>query len=340
MGANVQITADTSSFMGTSGDNRLRSVVSEQPSSPRVASNLTVQMAVTAAVAGACSQRSATATAAGTDQSSGIVGQNINTQSNQLLQSLAQHTSALRSAKVPASATISGNISVTRSTGTTATRQNHYSANSRVVDAQRVSRLTDCSSAQVIATPSAIDSVKRMECDSSVPSPPKSQQQQTTAAMFGMVPTDGVGVHRTAITAVLQPSLSPITAIHAPAQVQAQVPTPTPSAAVAAVASNGRRFSNDRISTAVSTCTTFTVSSALPTAMNAGAITPTSAGSVASAALSQVPMSPTATSLRTQERPMEELQRGMFLINFSRQTLIMSLLKKIQNFKCPIFHII
>ncbi|VDK71725.1 unnamed protein product [Litomosoides sigmodontis] len=312
MGANMPITADTSSFMGTSGDNRLRSVVSEQPSSPRVASNIAVQMAVTAAVAGASSQRTATATAAVTDQSSGIAGQNINTQSNQLLQSLAQHTSALRSAKVQTSATIPGNISVTGSTATIAAHQHHYSTNSRVADAQRVSRLTDCSSAQVIATPSAIDSVKRMECDSSVPSPPKSQQQQqTTAAMFCMVPTDGVGIHRTATTAVLsQPSLSPIT-IHAPAQLQAQVPSPTPSAAaaIAVVVSNGRRFSNDRISTAVSTCSTFTVLNTLPTAMNVGAITPMPAGSIAPVALSQVPTSLTATSFRTQERPMEELQR-------------------------------
>uniref|UniRef100_A0A0R3RXM0 FHA domain-containing protein n=1 Tax=Elaeophora elaphi TaxID=1147741 RepID=A0A0R3RXM0_9BILA len=314
MGANAQIAADTSSFMGTANDNRLRAVPSEQASSPRVTSNITVQMATTATVAGACSQRSASTTSATvTDQSPGIVGQNISAQSNQLLQSLAQHTSASRSARAPVSAILSGNIPVTRS-GTTATRQQHYSTNSRVVDAQRVSRLTDCSPAQVIATPSAIDSVKRMECDSSVPSPPKSQQQQqSTAAMFGVVPT-GVGIHRTATTAVLsQPSsLSPITAIHAPTQLQAQVPTPIPPAA-AAVPGSERKFSNDRILTTISTCSTFTVSSAVPTAisgMNVGAVTATPAGSVASiSALPQVRLSPAATPVITQERPMEELQR-------------------------------
>lgn len=318
MGANAQIAADTSSFMGTAGDNRLRTVVSEQASSPRVTSNITVQMAATAAVAGACSQRSTTATAAVTDQPSGVVGQNISTQNNQLLQSLAQHTAASRSARALASGTVSGNIQVTRSSGTAATRQHHYSTSSRVMDTQRVSRLTDCSPAQVIATPSAIDSVKRMECDSSVPSPPKSQQQQqTTAAMFGVVPTGVVGIHRTTTTAVSsQPSLSPVTAIHAPVQVQAQAPASIPSS----VASSERRFSNDRISSAISTCSTFTVSSAVPTAitgMNVGAVTPTPAGSGASAALPQVPMSPTATPVITQERPMEELQRGIFLISFS-----------------------
>ncbi|KAL3994776.1 FHA domain family protein [Acanthocheilonema viteae] len=311
MGANAQIAADTSSFMGTACDNRLRTVVSEQASSPRVTSNITVQMAVTAAVGGACSQRSATATAAVTDQSSGIDVQNISTQSNQLLQSLAQHTSASRSARAPISATISGNIPVTRGSRTAATRQHHCSTSSRAIDIQRVSKLTDCTPAQVIATPSAVDSVKRMECDSSVPSPPKSQQQQqTTAAMFGVVPTGVVGIHRTATAVLSQPSLSPVTAIHPPAQVQAQTPTSIPS--VAAVAGGERRFSNDRISTAVSTCSTFTASSAVPTAMtgmNLGAVTPTPAGSVASAALSQMPVSPTATSVITQERPMEELQR-------------------------------
>ncbi|CAG9529843.1 unnamed protein product [Cercopithifilaria johnstoni] len=315
MGANAQIAVDTSSFMGTAGDNRLRTIISEQASSPRVTSNITVQMAVTAAVAGACSQRSATATAAVTDQSSGIVGQNISTQSNQLLQSLAQHTSASHSARGLPSATMSGNIPVTRNSGTTTIRRHQYSTTLRAADTQKVSRLADCSPVQVIATPSAIDSVKRMECDSSVPSPPKTQQQQqTTGAMFGAVPAGVVSIHRTTTTAVLsQPSISSITAIYAPAQVQAQDPTPILSAAaVAALPGSERRFSNDRISKTVSTCSTFTVSNAVSTAMtgmNVGAITPAPVGSVASAALPQVPMSSTATSVITQEKPMEELQR-------------------------------
>lgn len=320
MGTNAQVAADTSSFMGTAGDNRLRNVASEQASSPRVTSNITVQMAVTAAVAGACSQRSATATAAITDQSSGIVNQNVSTQSNQLLQSLTQHTSVSRSARTPASATLSGNIRVTRSSATAVTRHDHCSTSLRVLDTQRVSRLMDCCPAQVIATPSAIDSVKRMECDSSVPSPPKNQQQQqTTAAMFNVVPTGVVGIHRTVPTAVLsQPSLSPKTTIHAPAQTQ------TPILLAATVPCSERRFSNDRISTAVSNCSTFTASNALPTAMtamNMVTVTSASLGSVPSTALPQAPMLPTATSTITQERPMEELQRGILLISFCGKAL-------------------
>ncbi|VDK66411.1 unnamed protein product [Onchocerca ochengi] len=315
MSANAQIAADTSSFIGAAGD-RLRAMqVSEQASSPRVSSNVAFQMAATAAVAGACSQHSATATSAVvTNQPSGIVGQNIISQSNQLLQSLAQHTSTLRSTRVPSSTTISGNITVTRNSGASttaiaaATRQHHYSASSRVVDLQKISRLTDCSPAQIIATPSAIDNVKRMECDSSVPSPPKSQQQQqqTAATIFGIGSTSIAGIHRTAITTVSsQPSLSLVTAVHAPAQVPASTPAPILSTTVA-VPVNERRFSNDRISTAVSICNSFTVSSAVPTSvagMNLGAITSTSTASTA------LPQTSTATSVITRERPMEDLQR-------------------------------
>ncbi|EJD75497.1 hypothetical protein LOAG_17366 [Loa loa] len=308
-GANAQLAADTSSFMGATGDNRLRTVVSEQ-TSPRVTSNITFQMGATAAVAGACSQRLVTATAAITDQPSGIVGQNISTQSNQLLQSLAQQTPASRSVKASASAAVSGNIRNTRNTGTTATCQHHYSTSSQVADTQRVSRLTDCSSTHIIATPSSIDSVKRVECDSSVPSPPKSQQQpQTTGAVFGVVPTGIVSIHRTETTAVSsQPSLSPTTSVHAPAQGQAKASVPIPSA-TAAIPGNKQRSSNHRIPTAVTTCSTFTVSSVAMTDINVSAVAPTPAGSVASAALPQVPMSRTATAVITQERPMAGLQR-------------------------------
>ncbi|KAM3719037.1 Transcription factor [Dirofilaria immitis] len=319
IGANAQIAADTSTFMGAISDNRLHThaVASEQTTSPRITSNVTFQMATTAAVAGGCSQRSVTTSAAVTDQPSGVIGQNISPQNSQLLQSLAQHRSVSRSTRTPASATISGNIPITRSNGTTTavTRQFHYSTNSRVVDTQRISRLTDCSPAQVIATPSAIDSVKRMECDSSVPSPPKSQQQQQqqqmAAAMFGIGPTSVVGTHRPVSAAVSsQSSLSPVTAIHVPSQVQVQVPAPVLSAAESV---NERRFSSDRISTAISTCNSFTVSNTVPTVMtvmNMGAITSTSVASVTSVALSQIPMSSTTTSTITQERPMEELQRA------------------------------
>lgn len=328
MGANAQITADNSSFMGTTGDNRLRAVVSERVSSPRITSNITFQMAASAAVTGSCSQRSTTTIAPIIDQSAGVVNQNINAQSNQLLQSLAHHAPVSRSARVPASAT--GNIPTTRNSGTTATRQHHYSTNSRIIDAQRTSRLTtDCSPAQVIATPSAIDCVKRMECDSSVPSPPKNQQQQTAAAMFGAA-VSTVGIQRAATTAAAavssQLSQSSITAIHAPTQVQAQTatqiqaqtatqvqgPTLTKSTATA-VPGSERRFNNNRISAAVSTCSgIFTVSNVAPTsmtAMNMGAVTSTAAGSVPSTALSQMPVSPIASSVMTQEKPMEVLQR-------------------------------
>ncbi|MCP9262042.1 hypothetical protein DINM_005338 [Dirofilaria immitis] len=310
IGANAQIAADTSTFMGAISDNRLHThaVASEQTTSPRITSNVTFQMATTAAVAGGCSQRSVTTSAAVTDQPSGVIGQNISPQNSQLLQSLAQHRSVSRSTRTPASATISGNIPITRSNGTTTavTRQFHYSTNSRV------NRLLP---AQVIATPSAIDSVKRMECDSSVPSPPKSQQQQQqqqmAAAMFGIGPTSVVGTHRPVSAAVSsQSSLSPVTAIHVPSQVQVQVPAPVLSAAESV---NERRFSSDRISTAISTCNSFTVSNTVPTVMtvmNMGAITSTSVASVTSVALSQIPMSSTTTSTITQERPMEELQRA------------------------------
>uniref|UniRef100_A0AAF5PW22 FHA domain-containing protein n=1 Tax=Wuchereria bancrofti TaxID=6293 RepID=A0AAF5PW22_WUCBA len=322
MGANAQIASDSSSFMGTTGDNRLRAVVSEEVSSPRLTSNITFQMASSAAVTGPCSQRSTTTIAPITDHS--VVSQNINAQNNQLLHSLAHHTSASRSARIPISATVSGNIPITRNSGTTATRQHHYSTNSRIVDAQRISRLTtDCSSSQVIATPSAIDCVKRMECDSSVPSPPKNQQQQATAAMFGTgVSTGIVGIQRaTTATAAAaaavssQLSLSPITAIHAPIQVQAQTatqlqaPTLTKSAAISG---SERRFNNDRISAPISTGSIFTVSNVAPTSMttmNMGAVTSTAARSVPSAMLSQMSMSSTASSVMTQEKPMEELQR-------------------------------
>uniref|UniRef100_A0A915PKR1 FHA domain-containing protein n=1 Tax=Setaria digitata TaxID=48799 RepID=A0A915PKR1_9BILA len=310
MGANAQIATDTSSFIGAASDSRLRAVVSEQASSPRVASNITVQTAATA-VAGACSQRSGTSTAAVTDQPTGDIGQNVGTQSTQLLQSLAQHTSTSHSSRTVSS--VAGNISVPRSSGTAASRQHHYSVSSRTVDAQRISRLTDCSPAQVIATPSAIDSVKRMECDSSVPSPPKNQQQQqTTSTMFGVVSTGIVGLHRTATTAVSsQPSFSPVTPIHAPTQVQAGAPSPVLS--TAAVPVGERRFSNDRISTAVNTCSTLTVSNTVPitiAGMNVvGAVTPTTTGPVASTTLSQMPLSPATPSIIAQEKPMEQLQR-------------------------------
>ncbi|OZC11162.1 hypothetical protein X798_01577, partial [Onchocerca flexuosa] len=317
MSGNAQIATDTSSFIGTTGD-RLRAMqASEQASSPRVSSNVAFQMAATAAAAGACSQRSATSSSAVvTNQPSGIVGQNIISQSNQLLQSLAQHTSALRSTKVPASATISGNITVTRNSGASttaiaaATRQHHYSTSSRVVDLQKISKLTDCSPAQIVATPSAIDNVKRMECDSSVPSPPKSQQQQqqTTPAIFGVGLTGIAGVHRTVTTTVSsQPSLSLATSIHAPAQVQVPATTPAPIlSTTVAIPVNERRFNNDRISTAVSICNSFAVSNATPTSVagiNLGATTSTLTASIA------LPQTSTATSVIAQERPMEDLQR-------------------------------
>lgn len=308
MGANTQISADTSPFTGATGDNRLRNAVSDQISSPVVTSNINFQMAITAA-AGTCSQRPATTITAITNQPS-IVGQNISAQSNQLLQSLAQHTPASRSVRALACSTVSGNIIPSaRATST----HHHYSANSRSFEMQGVSRLTDRCSTQVVATPSSIDSIKRMECDSSVPSPPKSQQQ-ATAAVFGVVPPIVGGIHRTPTTVVSsQPVRTSVTAIHAATQVQAQVPSPLPSAATVESGSV-RRFSNHGITTAVSTCNPFSVPSTVPstlTEMSVSTVIPSPSTSGVSAEPCQMRILLTKTSVTTEERRMDELQRGM-----------------------------
>lgn len=288
MGASAQLAADTATLIGAA-DNRLRTAAQPTPP-PRVTS---AAAAVQAAPLG-CSQQASTATASATPSPSSH-GQNLSNQGSQFLHSFAQRSiptslTAATSSSMPTDVrsidTTVGSVTAAAAAVTSQQLESNFPLSSRATEVQRISRLTtECIPAQVIATPSAVDSVKRMECDSSVPSPPKSQ-----ATMFGAVQSGSVGIHRAA---------------PASAQVQAPLSLATSASIAAVTVTNGDRMNTSGRATTSSNA--FNLSATAPPAVVVGA---TAQAAPSPASTPHVP--PTVvTAASAQERPMEDLQRGM-----------------------------